>query len=162
MDWQKATWISGDTSCTAPMFRQDFAVEALEKATIISCGLGFFELYLNGARVGDDLFVPVWSNYEKRENRRLLYPLLVSARSKGPCPQSDNHHSFSDVEHQLTKKIDFKVFSSSKVPYGRIGCFDGWCRLYVLPFPEKLEIRLNVWYNYIQTVKRKTWWQEAD
>ena len=75
MDWQKATWISGDTSCTAPMFRQDFAVEALEKATITICGLGFFELYLNGARVGDDLFVPVWSNYEKRENRRLLYPL---------------------------------------------------------------------------------------
>ena len=120
MDWQKATWISGDTSCTAPMFRQDFAVEALETATIIICGLGFFELYLNGARVGDDLFVPVWSNYEKRENRRLLYPLLVSARSKGHVRRvtitsfaGDCHHSFSDVEHQLTKKIDFKVFSSS-------------------------------------------------
>ena len=26
-------------------------------------------------KVSDDLFVPVWTNYEKRENRRLLYPL---------------------------------------------------------------------------------------
>ena len=31
------------------------------------CGLGFFELYINGARVSGDVFAPVTSDYCKRE-----------------------------------------------------------------------------------------------
>lgn len=75
MDFKNVIWITGDQNCTAPIFRREFSIRSVKEAKISICGLGFFELYLNGKKVSDDLFVPVWTNYEKRENRRLLYPL---------------------------------------------------------------------------------------
>ena len=58
-------WIGADdNSWQSPMFTGTFSVGALQKATIEICGLGFFELYVNGARVGEDFFVPVYSNYD--------------------------------------------------------------------------------------------------
>lgn len=75
MNFQHAVWIAGDTGAAAPDFRREFVLDDFIQAEITICGLGFFELYINGRRVGSDLLVPVWSNYEKRENRRLLYPL---------------------------------------------------------------------------------------
>lgn len=75
MDFKNVIWITGDQNCTALIFRREFSIRSVKEAKISICGLGFFELYLNGKKVSDDLFVPVWTNYEKRENRRLLYPL---------------------------------------------------------------------------------------
>ncbi len=43
-------------------------------AHIDICGLGFFELYINGKCVTDDKFVPVWSHYCNRDGATLLYP----------------------------------------------------------------------------------------
>ena len=75
MDFQNAFWISGEVGEAAPDFRREFFLEDFVGAEITICGLGFFELYINGSKVSDDLLVPAWSNYEKRENRKLLYPL---------------------------------------------------------------------------------------
>lgn len=74
-NFQNLIWIQGDTSCEAPQFRKVFSVQKEEEAKISICGLGFFELYLNGRRVSDDRFVPAWSNYEKRDLSTLLYPI---------------------------------------------------------------------------------------
>ena len=58
-----AVWIQADEECVSPEFRALFSAKAGEAAQITICGLGFFELYLNGQRVSDDLFVPVNSHY---------------------------------------------------------------------------------------------------
>lgn len=58
-----AVWVQADSACVAPEFRAAFAASAGERAQITVCGLGFFELYLNGKRVSDDRFVPVDSHY---------------------------------------------------------------------------------------------------
>lgn len=51
----------------APMFRKEFKVEKeIKSAVIYVTGLGYFELYLNGEKVGDDVLVPNQTNYGKR------------------------------------------------------------------------------------------------
>ena len=73
---KEAKWVSASPDCEAPVFRSKLTrTPDCEKAVISICGLGFFELYINGQKVGNDLLVPAWSDYEPRENRRLLYPL---------------------------------------------------------------------------------------
>jgi alpha-L-rhamnosidase len=50
-----------------PMFRKEFSVvENIEKASINISGLGHYELYLNGEKVGDRFLSPGWTNYQKR------------------------------------------------------------------------------------------------
>jgi alpha-L-rhamnosidase len=52
----------------ARYLRRDFQVEKkIKRATAYVCGLGFFELYLNGRRVSDHVMDPALSNYAKRD-----------------------------------------------------------------------------------------------
>ncbi len=50
-----------------PMFRKDFIVSnKIKSARINISGLGHYELYLNGNKVGDRFLSPGWTNYQKR------------------------------------------------------------------------------------------------
>jgi len=52
----------------ARYLRREFPVEKkVKRATAYVCGLGFFELYLNGRRVSDHVMDPALSNYGKRD-----------------------------------------------------------------------------------------------
>lgn len=62
-----AQWISADKSVVAPLFRSEFLAENVKSATVTICGLGMFELYINGKKVSDDLLVPVFSQYCYRD-----------------------------------------------------------------------------------------------
>jgi alpha-L-rhamnosidase len=75
-DWQ-AKWLSApvpqDKSIQvepSPFFRNTFTLEkAVEKARGYICGLGYYELYLNGRKVGDHVLDPAFTRYD----RRVLY-----------------------------------------------------------------------------------------
>ena len=67
-------WIGCET-CEAPLIAGEFYLEETCKLSINICGLGFFELYINGKKVSEDLFVPVWSDYSSRNGQRLKYPI---------------------------------------------------------------------------------------
>ncbi len=57
----------------APMLRKEFSIhKKIEKAVAYVTGLGYFELYVNGSKVSDDVLVPNTTNYGKR-------PKLVDA-----------------------------------------------------------------------------------
>ena len=80
-DWQ-AKWIGQikdqypDSTLTypAPYFRKEFTVtKAIKKATIYVCGLGFYELYINGEKIGDQVLAPAVTNYDQRPLKNLLY-----------------------------------------------------------------------------------------
>lgn len=62
-----ARWVSADKSISAPLFRAEFVAENVKNATITICGLGMFELYINGKKVSDDLLVPAFSQYCYRD-----------------------------------------------------------------------------------------------
>ena len=51
----------------SPIFRKDFTVrKALRSAVVSVCGLGYYELHLNGKKVGDQELAPVFTRYDKR------------------------------------------------------------------------------------------------
>ena len=80
-DWQ-AKWIGTgedqfpDSVGTgpAPWFRKRFQTATdIKSARIRICGLGFYELYLNGNRVGDQVLAPAQTNYDTRRLQKLIY-----------------------------------------------------------------------------------------
>ncbi|MCS6950882.1 MAG: family 78 glycoside hydrolase catalytic domain, partial [bacterium] len=65
-EWQ-AQWISAPVAEPAPLFRKEFSVPpGLQRARALICGLGYYELYLNGERVGEQVLDPAQTDYEKR------------------------------------------------------------------------------------------------
>ena len=51
----------------APMFRKEFSTgKKIARARAYVAGLGYYELYLNGRRVGDHVLDPGWTTYSKR------------------------------------------------------------------------------------------------
>lgn len=69
-DW-KAQWITaGDTLSEAPLLRKEFMVKKrIQKAFAYITGVGYYELYLNGEKVGDHVMDPGMTDYR----RRILY-----------------------------------------------------------------------------------------
>lgn len=88
-DWKGAEWIAyeklPDTSVIAPLIhlrgpkklgtandvlplmRKQFTLKSpVKKATMFICGLGHFELSLNGAKVSDHFLDPGWTKYDKQ------------------------------------------------------------------------------------------------
>ena len=79
-DWQ-AKWIGMESEKVSPpsikdslppgpppaWLRKEFsASKPVAKAVIYATARGIFELYVNGSRVGQDLFTPGWTDYDKR------------------------------------------------------------------------------------------------
>ena len=68
-DWS-AKWIASPTADLvepAPVFRKAFAVtKPVRRATLYVCGLGFHEVRLNGAKMGDHEFDPKYTRYDLR------------------------------------------------------------------------------------------------
>ena len=80
-DW-KANWIGisedkdpvSTKTNPAPYFRYEMDVDKkVRSAKVYVCGLGFYELYLNGNKVGDEVLAPAQTNYDKRDLPELLY-----------------------------------------------------------------------------------------
>ncbi len=56
----------GSTPRSLPVFKRDLVLDKKVTEAVLSiCGLGHYELFLNGKKVGDDLLAPGWSNYRK-------------------------------------------------------------------------------------------------
>jgi len=71
-DWT-ASWIgtapaSNDSvALPSPLFRRAFRLSGpVASARVYATSLGLYELYLNGQRVGDQLFTPGWTSYHRR------------------------------------------------------------------------------------------------
>jgi alpha-L-rhamnosidase len=69
-DW-KAKWIEMDSDTNryspSPHFRKEFTVEkTIAKAVVYVTSHGFYELHINGKKVGDQVLTPGWTSYGKR------------------------------------------------------------------------------------------------
>jgi len=59
----------------APFFRKTFvAGKKIKQAIVHVSGLGFYELSLNGKKIGDQVLAPAVTNYDQRPLKHLLYP----------------------------------------------------------------------------------------
>jgi hypothetical protein len=82
-DWN-AKWIAGATNWETVLLRREFAVKpGLKRALVHVCGLGQYELSLNGKKVGDDLLSPGWTKYDRTclYDTRDITPLLRPGRN---------------------------------------------------------------------------------
>ena len=53
----------------APLIRKSFSIsKPVEEVRFYGTGLGYFELHVNGERVGDEYFAPNQTNYDRRPN----------------------------------------------------------------------------------------------
>jgi alpha-L-rhamnosidase len=69
-DW-KAKWIGTPKTDTSPFFRYSFNVDDMpQRATIYIAALGYFELFINGEKVGSEVLAPAVSNFSKRSYYR--------------------------------------------------------------------------------------------
>ncbi|MFH1195116.1 MAG: family 78 glycoside hydrolase catalytic domain [bacterium] len=77
-DWE-ANWIglerpvgndkpdAENTHLSARMLRKEFEADnKVRRATAYICGLGLFELYINGEKIGDQVLAPALSEYQKK------------------------------------------------------------------------------------------------
>jgi alpha-L-rhamnosidase len=67
-DWASAQWIgAGNATVDHPLLRTTFTVsKAVLSARFFVTGIGNYEAYINGERVGDLYMSPPWSQYAKR------------------------------------------------------------------------------------------------
>lgn len=65
-----AKWLGADDYSQNNFFalRGKFTVNKVKKATLRVIGLGFFHCCINGERVGNDLFLPLNTDFEERKN----------------------------------------------------------------------------------------------
>jgi len=82
MEWPNTSWpwLTGKDSTIfplyempnpkydpSPLFRKEFPVtKKVKSAHLYICGLGYYEAFLNGKKVGDHMLDPAWTNYEQR------------------------------------------------------------------------------------------------
>lgn len=59
-----AAWVTPGSGRPYPLIRKEFVLPPLRSAKITITGLGNFILSLNGKRVGEDLFLPLYTDYE--------------------------------------------------------------------------------------------------
>ena len=96
-DWAGAKWIGAPNDGTKPdlqgplakyetvLLRRNFTVKpGLKRAVVNVCGLGQYEMSLDGAKVGNDLLTPGWTQYDKT----CLYDVYDITASVQPGPHA--------------------------------------------------------------------------
>ena len=64
--WKAGLAESGEQPEPLPLLRREFDVfKTVKRATVAVCGLGHYELRLNGRKVGEDVLDPGWTDYRK-------------------------------------------------------------------------------------------------
>ncbi|MFH0918844.1 MAG: alpha-L-rhamnosidase N-terminal domain-containing protein [Fibrobacterota bacterium] len=107
-DWDAGTaWIQSDFPdsevAKCPLFRREFTVsKTVRRATITICGLGHYELYINGSRIGDHVLDPLWSEYTKTcyyATYDVTANLSTSDNAIGVILGNGFYNSFSNPRH---------------------------------------------------------------
>jgi alpha-L-rhamnosidase len=64
VDGKKDTYLGKNI---LPLLRKSFSIsKSIKKATLFICGLGHFELSINGKKIGDHFLDPGWTKYDKQ------------------------------------------------------------------------------------------------
>ncbi len=123
----KASWISMkdeikvEGSRPAQYYRKEFSTtKKIASARVYVTALGLYELYLNGKKVGDRLFTPGWTSYNKRlqyqtydvttmvQQNNALGAILGDGWYRGNIGWKDQHNYYGDdLALLLQLKIDY-------------------------------------------------------
>jgi alpha-L-rhamnosidase len=63
-DWGGAQWLTAAAAAPLPLFRHEFTVsKSVERALVSVCGLGQYEIRINGTNISDAVMDPGWTNF---------------------------------------------------------------------------------------------------
>ena len=85
----EARWVSPGSGTDTPCLRKVFESKGGETGRITICGLGFFELYINGHRVNEEVFVPVNSDYHPMPHAHCVQAFGEELRHRIYCMTFD-------------------------------------------------------------------------
>jgi alpha-L-rhamnosidase len=135
----KAKWITAlDTNAATLLFRREFVVKpGLRRALANICGLGEYELTLNGKKAGDDFFPPGWTEFDKTclYDTRDITPLLRAGKNAvGIFLGTGMYHVVSESNRFTKFKRSFgplKAIAQIRLDYNDgsvefIGTDDSW------------------------------------
>ena len=90
IDLAGGKWMSTGGRCCTPMIRRKLVLPQIKKAQITIASFGFFEVFINGKKVSEDLFLPLSTDYHERPEK--LYrgiPYDEEMRHRLYCPVYD-------------------------------------------------------------------------
>jgi alpha-L-rhamnosidase len=77
-DWH-GHWIAGKQGVSSPLFRREFSIDAVvRRARIYVSGLGYYELTINGRKIGDRVLEPASTYYNNDQPFKLGSRVLYS------------------------------------------------------------------------------------
>ena len=149
-DWS-AKWIAADPEIiqrdkeaiaptllepgTPALFRKDFEVPGpIKRATVYASARGIFELRANGRRIGDDIFAPEWTDYDKRIHYRTydVTALLKSGRNalgatlgdgwwSGYVGWQETRARYGSLENSLLVQLEVELADGKRLTLGSDG-----------------------------------------
>ena len=72
---KNAKWITAPDNIVSPVISRIFTSDKPSECKIAVSALGFFNLFVNGERVGNEFFMPSNSIFRERKFKKLLYPI---------------------------------------------------------------------------------------
>lgn len=72
---ENAKWITAGKEEQAPCIVKKFNITTVKNAVLDITGLGYFSFKINGRKITNDLFTPVFSDFRERDFNNLLYPI---------------------------------------------------------------------------------------
>ena len=120
----KDRWYTEHRRLAARYLRREFDVDqgkTIRRATVYVCGLGFFDLHVNGQLIGDQLMNPALTGYDKR----VLYDTFdvtaaVEVRPKCPRRRSEQRAVFCSPLSEPHADADLRLSEDAAANAGRI------------------------------------------
>lgn len=104
-DWH-GQWIRGDVDCPAPVLVRRFTLESVPKtARAYVCGLGMFELWINGVQADRELLQPVLTAYSRQPLTHMLYPYDYQGAFRSPYRSFDLEGLLRTGENEFIVKL---------------------------------------------------------
>ncbi len=128
-DW-KGQWIGAERSISAPLLRKEFVLKSdIKKARVYVSGLGYYELHINGRKVGDHVLDPANTTYHDdmpfKVNPRVLYVtydvtdyLKPGNNVVGAMLGNGWYSPDEPGVYQFGKKLGEKQYSKAIAPFG--------------------------------------------
>ena len=130
---QQARWIACGAETETPRIRKTFVLHSPMRADIDVTGLGYFELYINGTRVGKDYYVPAQSDYCKRDTASFNYPIHDTFTHRVYYLNYDISALVRDGENVLELVLGNGQFrQKERIAEGRLSFSDELCARFAL------------------------------
>ena len=120
---------------TPPLLRKEFGVKGkIARAMVYVSGRGLFELRINGAKVGEDIFAPEWTDYDKRihyrtydvtemvrEGENAIGAMLGDGWWSGYVGWQETRARYGSLENSLMVQLEVELEGGERVTVGTDG-----------------------------------------